>query len=304
MLLSRAREKLLEDRGVVATSARLTADASVEVLHADIRRIGEWREYLDDGARVFIPHFRKGDTAANIRTAGKLIDGGMTPVAHVAARNISDEDELERVVAGYAGVGVREFLFLGGGDNPPAGAFDNVLQMLQTGVLQRHRAARVGFAGHPEGHPEQPKQVMRQALLEKLEYAAEHQLDAFIATQFCFAVTPYFEFLDWLKSRRIAVPVRLGLAGRVNAQKLLKFAVISGIGSSLNFFRKQFGKSVGLLNFSPEGMMAEIAGRLAVRRYDFPVHLHFYPFGAVRETLAVVAESHIQGASDDGQNIH
>ena len=302
MLLSRGREKLREDRGVVATADRLTAEASVEVLQADIRKIGEWREHIADGARVFVPHFRNGDAAANIRAAGKLIDGGMTPVAHIAARNIADEDELERIVAGYAGVGVREFLFLGGGDNPPIGKFDNVLQMLHTGVLQRHRARKIGFAGHPEEHPQQSRKIMRDALLAKLEYAAANNLESFIATQFCFAVTPYFEFLDWLKSRGVSVPVRLGLAGRVNAQKLLKFAVISGIGSSLKFLRNQFGKSVGLINFSPEGMMAEIAGRLAVRRYDFPVHLHFYPFGAVRETLAIVAESQLQGASDDGQN--
>ncbi|MBE8159106.1 MAG: hypothetical protein HAW59_06985, partial [Betaproteobacteria bacterium] len=84
--------------------------------------------------------------------------------------------------------------------------------------------------------------------------------------------------------------------------KLLRFAVISGIGRSLGFFRRQFGKTIGMVNFSPEGMMAEISGRLAVRRYDFPVHLHFYPFGAVRETLAVVSEAQIGVA--DGQNIH
>lgn len=304
MLLSRSREKLFEDRGVVATSARLTSEVSVEVLSADVKRIGEWRELLDPDARVFIPHFRNGDTAIGIRTAGTLIDTGAVPVAHVAARNVRDEDELERIVAGYAGVGVREFLFLGGGDNPPAGKFDSALQMLETGVLQRHNASRVGFAGHPEEHPGQTKKVLREALLAKLAYAREHNMETFIATQFCFAVTPYFEFLDWLKAQNISVPVRLGLAGRVNAQKLLKFAVISGIGRSLGFFRRQFGKTVGLVNFSPEGMMAEIAGRLAVRRYDFPVHLHFYPFGAVRETLAILAEAQIQGATDGGQNIH
>ncbi len=304
MLLSRSREKLLEDRGVVATSGRLTENASVEVLLSDIRRIEQWREYLPDGARVFVPHFRNGDTAANIRTAGKLIDDGMTPVAHIAARNVADEAELDRIVAGYAGVGVRDFLFLGGGDNPPVGAFDSVLQMLKTDVLQRHGALRIGFAGHPEEHPEQSREVMQKALLEKLQYAADNNLDAFIATQFCFAVTPYFEFLDWLKEHKISVPVRLGLAGRVPAQKLMKFAVISGIGRSLGFLRKQFGKSVGLVNFSPEGMMAEIAGRLAVRRYDFPVHLHFYPFGAVRETLAIISEANLQGFAEDGQNIH
>ena len=304
MLLARSREKLLEDRGVVATSARLTSHMSIEILNADIKRMEEWREYLSADARVFIPHFRNGDTAANIRTAGNLIDGDMLPVAHVAARNVADEDELERIVAGFSGIGVREFLFLGGGDNPPAGQFDNALQMLRTGVLQRHGALRVGFAGHPEEHPEQSRDIMRAALLQKLDYAAQNNLESFIATQFCFAVTPYFEFLDWLKSENISVPVRLGLAGRVNAKKLLKFAVISGIGRSLGFFRSQFGKTVGLVNFSPEGMMAEIAGRLAVRRYDFPVHLHFYPFGAVRETLAVISEAQSMRNSDDDHNIH
>ena len=303
MLLSRAREKLLEDRGVVATSSRFAGEISVEVLSNDLKKMNEWRGYLDADSRVFVPHFRNGCTETSIRTAVKLLDGGLTPIAHVAARNVADEHELERIIAGFSGAGVREFLFLGGGENPPAGKFDNVMQMLETGVLERHNVARVGFAGHPEEHPEKDRKIMRQALLDKLEYAAAHNLDAFIATQFCFTVTPYFEFLDWLKSRDIKVPVRLGLAGRVGAQKLLKFAVISGIGRSLGFFRRQFGKTIGMVNFSPEGMIAEIAGRLAVRRYDFPVHLHFYPFGAVRETLAVVSESQIQSASED-QNIH
>ncbi len=302
MLLSRSREKLREDRGVIATSSRFAGEISVEVLNADLKRMDEWREHMETGARVFVPHFRNGSVESGVRTAVKLLDSGLTPIAHVAARNVADEHELERIVAGFSGAGVREFLFLGGGENPPAGKFDSALQMLETGVLQRHNAARVGFAGHPEDHPKQGRKIMQQALLDKLEYADVHNLDAFIATQFCFTVTPYFQFLDWLKSRDINVPVRLGLAGRVGAQKLLRFAVISGIGRSLGFFRRQFGKTIGMVNFSPEGMMAEIAGRLAVRRYDFPVHLHFYPFGAVRETLAVVSEAQIGVA--DGQNIH
>ena len=304
MLLSHGRERLMDNRGVVATAARMTQQASIEVLSADMNKIGEWRDYLSEESRVFVPHFRNSDPAAGIRTAGKLIDSGLTPVAHIAARNIADEDELERIVAGYAGVGAREFLLLGGGDNPPKGKFDSAMQMLSSGVLQRHNAAAVGFAGHPEEHPQQSRKAMREALLAKLDYAQKNGLDAFIATQFCFAVTPYFEFLDWLKAEKVAVPVRLGLAGRVSAQKLLKFAALSGIGRSLNFFRRQFGKTIGLVNFSPEGMMTEISSRLAVRRYDFPVHLHFYPFGAVRETLAIVAEANIESAADADQNPH
>lgn len=304
MLLSRAREKLLDDRGVVATSSRLTAGVSIEILNSDMAGVDEWRDHLDEDSKIFIPHFRNSDPAAGIRSAARLIDEGLSPVAHVAARNIADEAELERIVAGLAGVGVREFLLLGGGENPPAGKFTSAMQMLKTGVFERHGAKRVGFAGHPEDHPEQDQDVMRRALLEKLQHAAEQNLDAFVATQFCFAVTPYFDFLDWLKSENVAVPVRLGLAGRVGAKKLLKYAALCGIGRSLSFFKKQFGKSIGLVNFSPEGMMAEIAGRLAVRRYDFPVHLHFYPFGAVRETLAIVAEANIDVAADSGHPVH
>ena len=305
MLISRARERLLDDRGVAATSSRMACDVSVEVISTDVGSMGEWRDYLaDPGCRVFVPHFRNSDTAVNIRTAGKIIDSGMSPVAHVAARNVADEDELERVVAGLAGVGVREFLFLGGGENPPVGKFNSVMQMLETGVLQRHRALRVGFAGHPEEHPDQPRKVLRAALLEKLAYVRAHNMEAFIATQFCFAATPYFEFLDWLKAERVQVPVRLGLAGRINTKKLLKFATLCGIGRSLSFFRRQFGKSIGLVNFSPEGIMAELSGRMAVRHYDFPVQLHFYPFGAVRETLAVIAESQIQSGADSDSNPH
>ena len=193
MLIGRAREKLVQDRGVIATSARFT-NFSVELLGSDIAKIADWREFLDDDSRVFIPHFRGTDPVTSVRAAGKLLDCGLTPIAHVAARNVADDDALERIVAGFTGVGVREFLFLGGGENPPDGKFDQVMQMLQTGILQRHGAVSVGFAGHPEEHPEQPRQVMREALLQKLEYAAAHNLQPFITTQFCFAVTPYFEF--------------------------------------------------------------------------------------------------------------
>ena len=302
MLLSRTREKLIDDKGVVAISARLLSDVSVEVIQSDMGKIDEWHTYLNADSRVFVPHFRGTKTVENVRVAAKILDHGLSPVAHISARNVVDENELERIVAGYTGVGVREFLLLGGGENPPLGKFSNALQLLQTGVLQRHKTSRVGFAGHPENHPDQPREVMRQALKEKLQCAADGGLNIFIATQFCFAVTPYLEFLDWLKAERISVPVRLGLAGRVNAKKLLKFATLCGIGRSIGFFRRQFGKTLGLVNFSPEGIMAELAGRIAVRRYDFPVSLHFYPFGAVRETLAVIAEAQLDGVLETDQH--
>ena len=291
MLLARAREPSPEGAGVVAAAADLLSDFSLEVTSGDMKKSDRWLPGLPTGSAVFVPHFRGRPFQNNIRMTSDLVAAGMRPVPHLAARNIRDADELERMVAGLAGVGAREFLLLGGSETDPAGRFHSAAQLLQTGAFRRHNARRVGFAGHPESHPEQSDAVMKQALLEKIAAARDAKTDFFIATQFCFAAAPFFGFLDWLKAEGVSAPVRLGLAGRVNAAKLLKFAAMCGIGRSFMFLQKRFSAASHLVNYSPEGLLSELAARIAVRRYDFPVGVHFYPFGAVRETLAVVSES-------------
>ena len=294
MLLARAREPSPEGAGVVAVAADLLSDISLEVTAGDMKVAKKWLPALPPDAPVFVPHFRGREFTQNIQMTSDLVAAGVRPVPHLAARNIRDADELERMVAGLAGVGAREFLLLGGGENPPAGQFDSAVQLLQTGVFQRHNARRVGFAGHPEAHPEQDQATMRRALLEKIAVAKKSNIDFFIATQFCFAAAPFFDFLDWLKSEGVCAPVRLGLAGRVNAAKLMKFAVACGIGRSVKFLQKRFDAASLLVNYSPEGLLSELAARISVRQYNFPVGVHFYPFGAVRETLAVVSETGIE----------
>ena len=301
MLLARAREPSPEGAGVVAVAADLMTDFSIEVTAGDMKIAKKWLPALPEGAHVFVPHFRGGPFTKNIQMTSDLVAAGVSPIPHLAARNIRDADELERMVAGLAGVGAREFLLLGGGENPPVGNFHSAVQLLQTGVFRRHNARRVGFAGHPESHPEQDDETMRRALLEKIAVARQTDSDFFIATQFCFAAAPFFDFLDWLKAEGVKAPVRLGLAGRVNAAKLLKFAAACGIGRSLKFLQKRFAAASHLVNYSPEGLLSEIAARIAVRQYDFPVGVHFYPFGAVRETLAVVSES---GAEAEPAPVH
>ena len=202
-----------------------------------MKKSDRWLPGLPTGSAVFVPHFRGRPFQNNIRMTSDLVAAGMRPVPHLAARNIRDADELERMVAGLAGVGAREFLLLGGSETDPAGRFHSAAQLLQTGAFRRHNARRVGFAGHPESHPEQSDAVMKQALLEKIAAARDAKTDFFIATQFCFAAAPFFGFLDWLKAEGVSAPVRLGLAGRVNAAKLLKFAAMCGIGRSFMFLQ-------------------------------------------------------------------
>lgn len=300
MLLSRAREPLAAEEATVATSASLMSDISIEIIAADLKRLPQWRDYTAPGMPIYLPHFRgAADLSARVRTAAHLVDARLRPIVHLAARNIADSADLERTVAGMTAVGVEEFLLLGGGESTPVGEYHSAMQLLQTGILQKHAVKRVGFAGHPENHPDQPRDVMRRALTEKIATAKAWNMDCIIVTQFCFATRPFFDFLDWVRDQQFDVPVRIGVAGRVNAAKLLKFAAACGIGRSLGFLRRQFSKTMPLVNYSPEGLLAELSARIAVRRYPFPVGVHFYPFGAVSDTLAL-ASAAVMGSDGAG----
>ena len=292
MLLSRAREPLQAADATVATSASLLANVSMEVVNADIKKLPVWQALAPAQMEIYLPHFRDGGSVEDKASAAvRLMDAGFCPVAHIAARNVRSQEELDRLVAGLSAVGVRDFLLLGGSEAEPAGDYDNALQLLSSGVLQRYGCRRVGFAGHPEQHPDQPRDVLRRALTEKIAVAKSQQLECFIITQFCFAPRPFYDFLDWVTREKFNVPVRLGVAGRVNAARLMRFAVACGIGRSLSFVRRQFNRSMGLVNYSPDGLIAELAAGTALRRYPFPVDMHFYPFGSVADTLNLVADA-------------
>ena len=295
MLIGRAREPIevgAPDEAMisaVATTASLFSDLSFEVVGKDIDNIAQWRAFAADGAMVFIPHFPDREWARAFSQATTLRASGLRPVAHLAARNFSDASELRHAVDGFVAAGARDFLVLGGGEDKPAGDFDSATAILESGALARADIDSVGFAGHPEGHPRVDAKTIRAALLAKCDWARARGISVFVATQFCFATEPLIDFLNFLDRNEIRAPVRLGVAGRVNAAKLLKYSIACGVGNSLGFLKRSFGKTMGLMRYSPDALLAETAARVAARHYSFPVEAHFYPFGAIRETLLFAA---------------
>ena len=88
-----------------------------------------------------------------VAACARLQRAGFVPVPHVAARRLASftqaSDFLQRA-AGEAGV---ERILLIGGDDSPVGPFRASLDLLATGVVERHGIGQVAFAGYPEGHP-------------------------------------------------------------------------------------------------------------------------------------------------------
>ena len=134
---------------------RAAEDWSIEVTPAGATKIDSFASCLLPGTTVnvtFLPGSNPMDTVA---VAKRLHNEGMNAVPHLAARSLQDSNQIDSLLASYrAEAGVNEVLIIGGGVDQPVGAFDNSLQILETGLLQKHGIRRVGVAGHPEGSPD------------------------------------------------------------------------------------------------------------------------------------------------------
>ena len=97
-----------------------------------------------------------------------------------------------------------------GGDDSPVGPFRASLDLLATGVVERHGISHVAFAGYPEGHPTIDRRALDAALQAKVALARQRGLDVSLVTQFGFEAAP---ILRWIASLR-AQDIDLSGAGR------------------------------------------------------------------------------------------
>ena len=239
------------------------------------------------------------DPAETIAVAERLHNDGMRPVPHLAARSLRDADQLDELLAAFTSrCGVEEVLCIGGGVDKPVGAFDATIQVLETGLIQKHGIRSVGVAGHPEGSPDITDEEIAAVLAEKNALAAHDGLNLYIETQFCFEADIV---LDWERRVRAAgntLPIRIGIPGPATIKTLFRFAQISGIGPSMRFVAKQAKNVAKLMTVqSPHMLITGLAEGMAADDACLIRHFHYYPFGGFARTAAYaggVAEGNIE----------
>ena len=145
-----------------------------------------------------------------------------------------------------------------------------------------HGLDEVGITGYPESHPKISDEVTIQAMYEKAPYAT------YIISQICFdpEVT-----LDWTRRvwrRGVKLPIRLGMPGYVNRQKLVRIAANIGLGESARFLTRQRNWLLKLFlpgGYSPDRLVRGL--RPAFTDPDSNVQgLHVYTFNEVEKTEA------------------
>ena len=282
----------------IETIRRAAADWSIEVTPTGAAKIESFRECLAPGTTVNVTFLPGTDPSDTIAVAERLHNDGMRPVPHLAARSLRNADQLDELLTAFTTrCGVEEVLCIGGGVDNPVGDFSATIEVLESGLIQKHGIRHIGVAGHPEGSPDISDEEIATALSAKNELAARDGLELYIETQFCFEADIV---LDWERRVREAgnrLPIRIGIPGPATIKTLFRFAQISGIGPSMRFVAKQAKNVAKLMTVqSPHFLIAGLAEGMAADEGCLIRHFHYYPFGGFARTAAyagAIAEGRI-----------
>ncbi|GIS11831.1 MAG: hypothetical protein CM15mP115_09820 [Alphaproteobacteria bacterium] len=148
------------------------ANWSIEVTPTGATKIESFRDCLNEGTTVNVTFLPGTDPADTIAVCERLHNDGMKPVPHLAARSLRNADQLDELLTAYTSrCGVEEVLCIGGGVDDPVGDFTATMEVLKTGLIQKHGIRHIGVAGHPEGSPDISDDEIAEALGAKNELA-------------------------------------------------------------------------------------------------------------------------------------
>lgn len=261
---------------------------SVETTPAGAGKVDSFSAILRPGMKVYIACLPGEDFNGIAATAIRLHREGFVPVPHIAARGIPDRDFLDRFMGKLAHeAAVNEILCIAGSAGKPVGEFSSSMEILQTGLLEKHGIRRVGVAGHPEGSPDIPESAVMDALAWKNDFAIRTGLDLQIMTQFCFEAAPIIAWSKRIRAAGNRLPIRVGIPGIASIKTLLAYAKTCGIGPSSNFLLKQARNVTKLMNLSaPDRLIADLAAFRAADPMCGIAGCHMYPFGGLKKTAA------------------
>lgn len=263
-----------------------TNGLSLEITAKDVEGLDQASEHLQPGTIVAVPFLFNESDETRLRMVTSLRQYGFNPMPHIAARRISSRANLEKLLEGWATAArVDRILVIAGDCAMPDGPYKDSLAIIRSGLLQKYGIRVVGISGYPEGNPKIPLPILKQSMMDKLQYLNSNGVGVEIATQFGFSATPMLEWLARLRADGITSPVRLGIPGPANARTLLRYAAMCGVGASASVLTR-YGLSITKLlgNAGPDYLVQGIAVGYDPTRHGEMI-AHYYPFGGLKSLL-------------------
>ncbi|MCJ9427771.1 methylenetetrahydrofolate reductase [Kordiimonas marina] len=272
--------------------AMLLDGYSAEVTSPDRKSLDAAADLMPKGSRVYIASLPNDDPQKVVEAAVHLMKADLVPVPHVVARNLKSEDHFDSLLARLAGeAGVDRALILGGDRDDSAGPYTCALELIESGILNRHGIDKIGLGIYPEGHPRIATDVLDKALDEKLAAAKAHDLETVLISQLCFDADAILKFIRTLRARGITNRIRVGLSGPAKRTTLIKYAMICGVGPSLRALKERQEMTKNLLSGErPDALVKALA---EANLSDPALNIwgvHFFTFAAFKNTIDFVNE--------------
>ena len=285
------------------------ADFTAETTPFSAAKVEDFREVLRPGTTVFITFLPGSNFEDTIAVAARLRKEGFNPVPHLAARSIPSAaflDENLRRLRNEADI--NEVLTIAGAVEEPVGEFSDSMQVLNTGLIDKHDIKKIGVAGHPEGSPDMSDDAIAAALNWKNDFADRSDAELYIVTQFCFEVEPIIAWDKAMKAAGNTLQIRIGLPGIATIKTLLNYSKACGIGNSINFLKKQARNVAKLMTASaPDKLISDL---VKYKRSDPECGVmgcHMYPLGGIKKTAkwtyAVIDGEFVMNTDGEGFSV-
>jgi methylenetetrahydrofolate reductase (NADPH) len=221
-------------------------------------------------------------TWATVELAERLAGHGFGVAPHLAARLIRDRSELGEILQRLREARIRNAFVVAGDVDEPAGEFEGAAGLLRAMSEIGHDLHDVGITGYPESHPKISDEMTIQAMYEKAPYAT------YIISQICFDPEVISDWARRVWLRGVKLPIRVGMPGYVNRQKLVRISASIGLGESARYLNRQRNWLLKLFlpgGYSPDRLIEGL--KPGITDPDSNVQgLHIYTFNEVERTEA------------------
>ena len=238
---------------------------------------------LDPKNHIYITYLPDASENDILETVEFVSKQNLIPIVHLPARTMKDLDHVKDFLKEVRKRTDSSKILVIGGGGDQKGNVTSSLDILDSGLLAEFGFHHIGIAGHPEGSPDISQDTINEYLNKKFELTKTNNLDLELVTQFFFNAQPFIDWCEKLKAENINLPVRVGFPGPASFKTLLNFGLMSGVGNSLNFLKKNSAKVSDLLTkTSNDEMLLELSNygsNLSPLK-----SLHCFPFGGFEKT--------------------
>ena len=238
---------------------------------------------LDSKNHIYITYLPDASENDILETVEFVSNQKLIPIVHLPARTMKDLDHVRDFLKEVRKRTDSSKILVIGGGGDQKGSVTSSLNILESGLLAEFGFHHIGIAGHPEGSPDISQDTINEFLNKKFNLSKTKNLDLELVTQFFFNAQPFIEWCEKLKKENINLPVRVGFPGPASFKTLLNFGLMSGVGNSLNFLKKNSSKVSDLLTKTSNDEMllglSNYASNLSPLK-----SFHCFPFGGFEKT--------------------